>query len=77
MKLKSQAKKAVAAAGPGGLHPHHYTLRHYKEFFKQAALPLEVNRVNLSSGFKYYLDEMVNGLTHARYAFIGSKRVRS
>jgi ubiquinone/menaquinone biosynthesis C-methylase UbiE len=76
VKLKSRAKK-VAQAGPGGLPTHHYTLRHYKEFFKQAALPLEVKRVNLASGFKYYLDEMVNGLTHARYAFIGTKRGKS
>jgi ubiquinone/menaquinone biosynthesis C-methylase UbiE len=77
VKLKSQGKKAGAKPGPGGLPPHHYTLRHYKEFFKQAALPLEVKRVNLSSGFKYYLDLMVNGLTHARYAFLGSKRGKS
>jgi ubiquinone/menaquinone biosynthesis C-methylase UbiE len=74
VKLKFRAKKAADKAGPGGLHPHHYTLRHYKEFFKQAALPLELKRVNLSSGFKYFLDEIVNGLTHARYAFIGTKR---
>jgi ubiquinone/menaquinone biosynthesis C-methylase UbiE len=77
VKSKSRARKAAAKAGPGGLYPHHYTLRHYKEFFKQAALPLEVKRVNLSSGFKYFLDKMVNGLTHARYAFIASKRGKS
>jgi len=77
VKLKSRAKKTAAKTGPGGLPPHHYTLRHYKEFFKQAALPLEVKRVNLSSGFKYYFDKMVNGLTHARFAFIGTKRAKS
>jgi ubiquinone/menaquinone biosynthesis C-methylase UbiE len=77
VKLKSRVKKAAAKAGPGGLAPHHYTLRHYKEFFKQAALPLEVKRVILSRGFKYYFDKMVNGLTHARFAFIGSKRAKS
>lgn len=54
-----------------------YTLAHYKELFKQAALPLEVKPVNLSSGFKYYLNKMVNGLTHARYVFVGTKRSRS
>ena len=67
-------KSKLPASGPGGLSPHHYTLAHYQESFKQAALPLEVKRVTLSSGFKYYLDAMVNGLTHARYAFIGRKR---
>ena len=54
----------------------HYTLAHYKELFKQAALPLEVKPMNLSRGFKYYLNQMVNGLTHARYAFVGTKRGR-
>jgi ubiquinone/menaquinone biosynthesis C-methylase UbiE len=72
VKLKSRARlEKLAAAGPGG---NRYTLAHYKEFFKQASLPLEVKQVNLSSGFKYYVDKMVNGLTHARYAFIGRKR---
>jgi ubiquinone/menaquinone biosynthesis C-methylase UbiE len=54
-----------------------YSLDHYKELFKQAALPLEVKPVNLSSGLKYYLDKMVNRLTHARYVFVGTKRSRS
>jgi len=74
MKLKRSSKPAVT--GPGGLELHHYTLAHYKESFKQAALPLELKRVNLSHGFKYFMDEMVNGLTHARYAFIGVKKGR-
>ena len=56
---------------------NNYTLAHYKELFRQAALPLEIKPVNLSSGFKYYLNKMVNGLTHARYAFVGTKRNRA
>src|SRR5437867_2802902 len=74
MKLKSRASnsKRVAAAA-ASVTEHYYTLDHYKEFFKQAALPLEVKPVNLSSGFKYYVNKMVNGLTHARYVFIGRK----
>jgi len=72
MKMKSQSK--AQKAGPGGLPVNHYTLAHYKESFKQAALPVEIKRVNLSRGFKYYVNEMVNGLTHARFAFIGTKR---
>jgi len=76
VKLKSRSKMA-AKTGPGGLALHDYTLAHYKEFFKQASLPLEVKRVNLSRGFKYYMNKMVNGLTHARYAFIGIKRGKS
>ena len=72
IKLKSRARileKLVAT----GVNERFYTLSDYKEFFRQAGLPLEVKRVNLSKGFKYYLNEMVNGFTHARYAFVGVK----
>ncbi len=68
---KSQAKRA--AAGPG---TRFYTLAEYKVFFAHAGLGLAVKRVNLSRGFKYYFDEMVNGLTHARYAFVATKKGR-
>jgi hypothetical protein len=37
---------------------------------------LTVHRVNLASGVKYLFDQMVNGLTHARYAFVATKRGR-
>lgn len=73
VKLKSRARmieKLVAT----GINERFYTLGDYKEFFRQAALPLTVKRVNLARGFKYYVNEAVNGLTHARYAFIGVKR---
>jgi ubiquinone/menaquinone biosynthesis C-methylase UbiE len=76
VKLKSRTRmlqKLVAT----GVNERFYTLADYREFFRQAALPLEVKRVNLSSGFKYYVNEMVNGFTHARYAFIGSKPGRA
>jgi ubiquinone/menaquinone biosynthesis C-methylase UbiE len=72
--MKRSSRGKGEKAGPGGLPLNHYTLKHYKESFKQAALPLEVKRVNLSHGFRYYVDEMVNGITHARFAFIGRKR---
>jgi ubiquinone/menaquinone biosynthesis C-methylase UbiE len=75
VKIKSRAKM-VAKLVATGINERFYTLADYKEFFKQAALPLEVKRVNLSSGLKYFVNEMVNGLTHARYAFIGTKRGR-
>jgi hypothetical protein len=69
VKLKSRSGISRQKA----LTEERYTLAHYKELFKQAALPLRVKSVNLSSGFKYYMDKFVNGLTHARYAFIGRK----
>ncbi len=76
VRMKSR-KKMLARLVSTGVNERFYTLSDYREFFKQAALPLEVKRVNLARGFKYYVNKMVNGLTHARYAFIGIKRGRS
>jgi ubiquinone/menaquinone biosynthesis C-methylase UbiE len=73
VKLKSR-EKMVQKLVATGVNERFYTLRNYKEFFKEAGLPLQVKRVNLSSGFKYYVNALVNGLTHARYAFIGRKK---
>ena len=73
VKLKSR-RKMVEKLVSTGINEHYYTLRNYKEFYKQAGLPLEVKRVNLSRGFKYYVNALVNGLTHARYALIAQKR---
>ncbi len=76
MKLKSRTR-LVEALVTTGVNERYYSLAHYKEFFKQAAMPIEVKRVTLSSGLKYFFDQVFNGLTHARYAFIGVKRSRS
>lgn len=76
VKLKSRSKM-LARLVATGVNERFYSLSDYKEFFKQAALPLEVKRVNISTGFKYYVNAVVNGLTHARYAFIGIKRRKS
>jgi ubiquinone/menaquinone biosynthesis C-methylase UbiE len=73
VKMKSRTKM-LARLIATGVNERVYTLGDYKEFFKQASLPLEVKRVNLSTGFKYYVNKVVNGLTHARYAFVGTKR---
>ncbi len=76
VKIKSRAKmieKLVAT----GVNERFHSLSHFREFFKQAALPLEVRRVALSSGLKYYIEQAVNGITHARYAFIGVKPGRA
>lgn len=73
VKIKSRAQKTKRTAA---LKNQGYTLTEYRDFFAHAALALEVKRVNLASGFKYYFDEMVNGLTHARYAFVATKRNR-
>lgn len=75
VKLKTRAR-AEAALARAGIAVRFYTLADYKEHFKQAGLPVEAWRVNLSGGFKYYVNKIVNGLTHARYAFVGTKRGR-
>ena len=73
VKIKSRAKM-MARLVATGVNERFYTLADYKEFFKQAAMPCVAKRVSLASGFKYYVDKMVNGITHARYAFIAAKR---
>ena len=73
VKIKSRSKM-MAKLVATGVNDHFYSLADYKEFFRQAALPLKVKRANISSGFKYYFNAVVNGLTHARYVFIGTKR---
>lgn len=54
-----------------------YTLADYRQFFAAAGLKLQTKRLNLSTGFKYYFDKMVNGLTHARYVFTARRVGRS
>ncbi len=76
VKIKSRAKM-LRRLLETGVDERFYTLADYRELFRQAGFPLEVKRVNLSRGFDYYLNELVNGLTHARYAFIGIKQGRS
>jgi ubiquinone/menaquinone biosynthesis C-methylase UbiE len=73
VKLKSRKRKAARSTEPGN-GPRGYTLADYKELFRQASLPMEAKRVSLASGFKYYVDKVVNGLTHARYAFVAVRR---
>jgi ubiquinone/menaquinone biosynthesis C-methylase UbiE len=75
MKIKSRARMMERLLTTG-VNERYYTLSNYREFFKQAGLPLEIKRVNLARGFKYFVNAVVNGLTHARYAFIASKPSR-
>jgi ubiquinone/menaquinone biosynthesis C-methylase UbiE len=68
VKFRRPVKPAQGTPVPTG-----YTLSEYREFFELAGLKLEVKRVVLSRGFKYYFDKAVNGFTHARYAFVATK----
>lgn len=52
----------------------YFPVSHYEELFKQANFPVRIKRVNLSTGFRFFLEEIVNGITHAHYAFIGVKQ---
>jgi len=53
-----------------------YSRADYADTFERAGLSLEMHRVSLATGLKYYFDKMVNGLTHARYAFVAAKRAK-
>lgn len=73
MQWKSATRRKAKPALPGRTH----ALADYREFFALAGLELRVKRLNLSEGFKYYFDKVVNGLTHARYVFIARRVGRS
>jgi SAM-dependent methyltransferase len=71
LKLKSCSRtqsRLVAA----GVNEHFYTLAEYRRFFLEAGFCLQVAPVNLASGLKSVWNTLVNGLTHARYAFIAT-----
>jgi len=68
MKFKARPVPTASAYG--------YALSEYRHFFEGAHLDLTAKRVTLSRGVKYYFDRMVNGLTHARYAFVATKQAR-
>lgn len=50
-----------------------YSLEDYGRFFTAAGLRMESKRVNLASGMKYFFNEMLNGITHGRYALVARK----
>jgi ubiquinone/menaquinone biosynthesis C-methylase UbiE len=54
-----------------------YSRANYEDAFERAGFAFETKRVSLATGFKYYFDNVVNGLTHARYAFIATKRQKT
>lgn len=76
MSLRARAKARAQLVAAGTPDPF-YTLADYQEFFLQAGLTLESRRVNLAQGFRYYVNKFVNGLPHARYAFVSTKRGKS
>jgi ubiquinone/menaquinone biosynthesis C-methylase UbiE len=69
-KSRSRTQKALIAAG---VNEHVYNLAEYRQFFANAGFALRVEPVNLATGPKFLFNQLVNGLTHARYAFIATK----
>ena len=67
VKFRRKDKNGKTVPVPG------YAVSEYRDFFEHAGMKLELKRVVLSRGFKYYFDKAVNGLTHARYAFVATK----
>jgi len=72
-KSRSRTQDRLVKAG---VNEHLYTLSEYRDFFSEAGFKLDARRVNLSSGMKYFFNEVVNGLTHARYAFVATKSTK-
>ncbi len=72
VKFRTAAPARAKSANPA----YGYALSEYRTFFENAGLKLTVKRVTLSRGVKYYFDRVVNGLTHARYAFVATKSSR-
>ncbi|MDW8310496.1 MAG: class I SAM-dependent methyltransferase [Verrucomicrobiales bacterium] len=70
LKSRSHTQARLVAAG---VNEHFYTLAEYRAFFRAAGLPVEVKRVNLAAGPKFLFNALVNGVTHARYAFVATK----
>lgn len=50
-----------------------YSRADYEAVFERAGFSVKVSRVSLASGWKYYFDSVVNGLTHARYVFVATR----
>ena len=73
VRFRSATAPTARRGPPPGMR---LTRTDYHELFTHAGLKLEIERVTLSRGFKYYFDKVVNGLTHARYALVGTKTAR-
>jgi ubiquinone/menaquinone biosynthesis C-methylase UbiE len=54
-----------------------YSRADYEHVFERAGFSLEVSRVSLASGLRYYFDTMVNGLTHARCVLVATRKEQS
>jgi SAM-dependent methyltransferase len=51
-----------------------YSRADFEDLFERAGFALTVFPVSLATGLKYYFDKMVQGLTHARYVFVATRR---
>jgi SAM-dependent methyltransferase len=72
-KSRSRTQAKLVAAG---VNEHFYSLAEYQRFFAEAGLQMDARPVNLARGLKRRLNALLNGLTHARYAFIATKEER-
>ena len=70
-------RREVAGRASRRLKSPLYSRADYEDVFERAGFSVKVNRVSLASGFKYYFDSMVNGLTHARYVFVATRTDRA
>lgn len=54
-----------------------YSRADYLDLFERAGFAAKASRVSIASGLRYYFDAMVNGLTHARYVFVATRKERA
>lgn len=54
-----------------------YSRADYADTFDRAGFTLQTKRVSLATGLKFYFDTVINGFTHARFAFIAAKREKN
>lgn len=76
VKLKSRSATQARLIS-AGVNEHYYTLAEYRRFFVEAGFQFQAIPVNLASGLKFHWNRAVNGLTHARYAFVAIKPLPS
>lgn len=69
--------RTAAQRKPLGMNSPIYSRADYLDLFDRAGFSVKASRVSLASGLRYYFDTVINGLTHARYVFVATRRERA
>jgi len=71
--VREPVKPLVRSRAASRLKAPLYSRADFADLFERAGFKLEVSRVSLAGGWKYYFEKMLNGLTHARYVFVATR----